>query len=173
MSDQSSTPCLSNSVWQAWDRSTACDILHDVYIPALRASVCYDRVAGYFTSTSLAVASQGFTALIKHQRHVRLVVGVDGYAHEQWAVFRDAENNRLVAAGSLNESKTALTLNAENLVVGCDWEGGQGRPVRRPGGRLLAAFRPREKQGEPGIWLARCRPSRKASSARRAHRARE
>ena len=48
---------------------------------------------------------------------------IDGYAHEKWAIFRDAEGNRLVAAGSLNESKTALTLNAENLVVRCDWEG--------------------------------------------------
>jgi len=175
---------LSDSVWQAWYRSTECDILHDFYIPALRASVRYDRVAGYFTSTSLAVASQGFTALIKHQGHVRLVVGgdldpedvraivdqddrkrladsllaelgglddwpetvtngmgllswmvqegylelrvalrvhretgeplsfsssVDGYAHEKWAVFRDADDNRLIVAGSINESKTALT----------------------------------------------------------------
>lgn len=191
-------PGLADSVWQPWYRSTECNILHDFYIPALRASVRYDRVAGYFTSTSLAVASQGFTALIKHQGHVRLVVGadldpedvraivdqddrkrladsllaelgsleawpdavsnglgllcwmvqegylelrvalrvhretgepltftsrVDGYAHEKWAVFRDAEGHRLVAAGSLNESKTALTLNAENVVVRCDWEG--------------------------------------------------
>lgn len=48
---------------------------------------------------------------------------IDGYAHEKWAIFRDAEKNRLVAAGSLSESKTALTLNAENVVVRCDWEG--------------------------------------------------
>ena len=191
-------PGLADSVWQPWYRSTECNILHDFYIPALRASVRYDRVAGYFTSTSLAVASQGFTALIKRQGHVRLVVGadldpedvraivdhgdrkrladsllaelgslqdwpdavsnglgllcwmvqegylelrvalrvhretgepltfasrVDGYAHEKWAIFRDAEGHRLVAAGSLNESKTALTLNAENVVVRCDWEG--------------------------------------------------
>jgi hypothetical protein len=53
MSGQPSNPCLSDSVWQAWYRSTECDILHDFYIPALRASVRYDRVAGYFTSTSL------------------------------------------------------------------------------------------------------------------------
>jgi hypothetical protein len=189
--------------WQPWYRSTECDILHDFYIPALRASARYDRVAGYFTSTSLAVASQGFTALIKHQGHIRLVVGadldpedvravvdrddrkhladallaelglnelgaledwpeaisnglgllswmvqegylelrvalrvhretgeplpftshIDGYAHEKWAIFRDAEGNRLIAAGSINESKTALTLNAENLMVRCGWEG--------------------------------------------------
>ena len=31
------------------------DILHDFYIPALKRAVRYDRVAGYFRSTSLAV----------------------------------------------------------------------------------------------------------------------
>ena len=55
MSSEPSNPCLSDSAWQAWYRSTECDILHDFYIPALRASVRYDRVAGYFTSTSLAL----------------------------------------------------------------------------------------------------------------------
>ncbi len=38
------------------------DILHDFYIPALQRSVSYWRVAGYFTSSSLAAASQGFSA---------------------------------------------------------------------------------------------------------------
>jgi len=38
------------------------DILYDFYIPALKRSVRYDRVAGYFRSSSLAAASQGFSA---------------------------------------------------------------------------------------------------------------
>ena len=36
------------------------DILHDFYIPALRHSVRYDWVAGYFRSTSLAATSKAF-----------------------------------------------------------------------------------------------------------------
>jgi hypothetical protein len=63
--------------WQPRDRSTTSDVLHDFYIPALRASVRYDRVAGYFRSTSLAAASQGFSALVENKGHVRLVVGAD------------------------------------------------------------------------------------------------
>jgi hypothetical protein len=39
------------------------------------------------------------------------------------AIFTDEDGNRLLAEGSLNESKTALVLNAENLSVHCDWEG--------------------------------------------------
>jgi hypothetical protein len=177
------------------------DILHDFYIPALQRSVQYDRVAGYFRSTSLAAASQGFSALVGRQGQMRLIVGAeldpddvraildgseerlaarlnaeldgaavwpegvrhgvellawmvvhgslevrvafrvhlatgeplavdaleDGYVHMKWAVFTDAQGNRLYAAGSLNESRTALSLNAENIDVHCDWQGERDR----------------------------------------------
>jgi hypothetical protein len=189
---------LKEKQWLPWYRSTQCSILHDFYIPALNSSRLYDRVAGYFRSTSLAIASQGFSAMIQRGGRIRLVVGADldpddvravvdqddrkllaeelirqlgqpgewpeavenglgllswmverghldirvalrrhretgeplpfasredGYVHEKWAIFEDEDGNRLLAEGSLNESKTALVLNAENLSVHCDWEG--------------------------------------------------
>ena len=49
------------------------DILHDFYIPALRSSVRYDRVAGYFRSSSLAAASRGFSAFAADGGRMRLV----------------------------------------------------------------------------------------------------
>jgi superfamily II DNA or RNA helicase len=177
------------------------DILHDFYIPALQRSIHYDRVAGYFRSTSLAIASQGFSAFVGRQGQVRLIVGADldpddvrailqgneerlttllnaeltqtsawpegvyrgvellawmiahgyldvrvafrvhlatgepltvdsledGYVHMKWAIFADAQGNRLYASGSLNESRTALSLNAENIDVHCDWQGERDR----------------------------------------------
>jgi len=177
------------------------DILHDFYIPALRRTVRYDRVAGYFRSSSLAAASQGFSAFVGRGGKMRLIVGADmapqdvqaildgiegrlaaalnaelenpeawseevtrgvellawmvahnylevrvafrvhaqtgeplalnavqdGYVHMKWAVFSDAEGNRLYVSGSLNESRTALTLNAENIDVHCDWYGERDR----------------------------------------------
>jgi superfamily II DNA or RNA helicase len=173
------------------------DILHDFYIPVLQHATHYDRVAGYFRSSSLAAASQGFSAFVGRQGTMRLIVGADlepqdvqailagtaerltatlsaalehpeawpeavtrgvtllawmvahgyldirvafrvhaqtreslpidalddGYVHMKWAVFTDAHGNRLYAAGSLNESRTALILNAENIDVHCDWHG--------------------------------------------------
>ena len=42
------------------------DILHDFYLPALNLVTRYDRVAGYFRSSSLAAASQGYTAFLRH-----------------------------------------------------------------------------------------------------------
>jgi hypothetical protein len=46
-------------------------ILYDFYIPALQHSVRYDRVAGYFRSTSLAAASQGYSTLVGRQGQMR------------------------------------------------------------------------------------------------------
>jgi hypothetical protein len=178
------------------DAGKPTDILHDFYLPALSRAVAYDRVAGYFRSSSLAAASQGYTAFLNHGGHMRLIVGADlqlqdvaailegnrqrlsdtlmnelsapdtwpddvrngvsllscmvasgqldmkvafrrsvstgkplavdstedGYVHEKWFVLGDADGNHLLGSGSLNESRTALSLNAENIDVSCDWE---------------------------------------------------
>jgi hypothetical protein len=173
------------------------EILRDFYLPALSRAVAYDRVAGYFRSTSLAAAAQGFEAFVRHQGKAKLVVGADldradvaailkgeearrdaallaalgipedwpedvregvgllawmvarerldvrvafrvhartgrpltpdsvadGYVHMKFAVLRDAHGDRLYISGSLNESRTALFLNAENIDVHCSWRG--------------------------------------------------
>ena len=170
------------------------DILHDFYIPALERSSHYDRVAGFFTSSSLAAASQGFSRFVAKGGHARFIVGTemrfddvrtimelsrerveqnllqeldapkswpddvedgvallawmvkhghlevrvglrthktsrtvesmeysgDGYLHEKWAIFSDGEDE-LYISGSLNESSTALSVNAENLNVQPSW----------------------------------------------------
>lgn len=175
------------------------EILRDFYIPALKLATRYDRVAGYFRSTSLAAASQGYTSFLGCGGKMRLIVGADlqlqdvaaiiagsdqklsdslmkelkhpedwsqevqngvallgamvasgqlevkvafrvssitnkpisvdstedGYVHEKWFIMYDDCGNRLYGSGSLNESRTALTLNAENIDVSCDWEGGR------------------------------------------------
>jgi len=177
------------------------NILDEFYIPALQRAVQYDRVAGYFRSSSLAAASQGFTAFADNNGKARLIAGADfnprdveailqasatsdptlleqallqnlngfeswpeevqrgvillanmvnqktleirvafrinaqtgkpitfdsqadGYVHEKWALFRDSQNRQIYINGSLNESRTALVLNAENIDVHCDWKG--------------------------------------------------
>lgn len=171
------------------------NVLQDFYIPALQRASRYDRVAGYFRSTSLAAASQGYTAFLQHGGTMRLITGADlllqdvaailhgnnqrlsdrlmaelespeswpqdvqsgvallgemvasgklevrvafrvnarsgeaiavnscedGYVHEKWFIMADEEGHRLYGSGSLNESRTALTLNAENIDIHCDW----------------------------------------------------
>ena len=70
------------------------DILHDFYLPALERSVKYDRVAGYFRSSSLAAASQGFTKFLANDGNMRMIVGAD-MALEDVAAILEGNNQRL------------------------------------------------------------------------------
>ncbi len=173
------------------------DMLHDFYIPALKRAVRYDRVAGYFRSTSLAAASQGYSQLVNQGGEIRMIVGSDlepedvsaalagdlarlekhlckeldgaeqwpeavqngmallawmianrrmqlkvafrisgitgkpiafdsvedGYVHEKWLILEDSDKHRMYVSGTLNESKTGLVYNAENVDIHCDWWG--------------------------------------------------
>lgn len=49
------------------------DIVQDFYEPVLADSVLYDRIAGFFTSTSLAVAARGMAKFIQNGGIMRLV----------------------------------------------------------------------------------------------------
>lgn len=47
--------------------------LTDFYIPVLENSIAYDRIAGYFSSTSLAVAARGIYGLINNNGKMRII----------------------------------------------------------------------------------------------------
>lgn len=52
------------------------DLLRDFYIPALGASVSYDRAVGFFSGAMLSFAAQGVSALVaRNDGRMRLVVG--------------------------------------------------------------------------------------------------
>lgn len=51
------------------------DVLNSVYIPVLSQAVLYHRLAGFFTSSSLAVAARGMSNFIKNNGKMKLVVG--------------------------------------------------------------------------------------------------
>ncbi len=49
------------------------DILNSFYVPCLSESVSYDRMAGFFTSSSLSVAAKGIAEFIKNDGTMRIV----------------------------------------------------------------------------------------------------
>ena len=49
------------------------DIIEDFYVPVLGASIQYDRIAGFFSSTSLAVAARGIADFIVNGGKMRLI----------------------------------------------------------------------------------------------------
>ena len=103
------------------ERLSACDFrtsygpaddrLNGFYIPALSCSVRYDRTAGFFSSTALAVAAAGVARLIAGGGTMRLLVGAqlseaDVQAIEQGRTLPDVVAERLVAA--LSEPQEAV-----------------------------------------------------------------
>ncbi len=79
----------------------ATDVLHEFYIPALERAVRYDRMAGYFRSSSLAAASQGYTAFLRHNGKMRMIVGADLLKQDVEAII--AGNNQRLEELLLNE----------------------------------------------------------------------
>lgn len=49
------------------------DLVRGFYVPVLSEAVRYDRVAGFFSSSSLAVAAKGIAKLIENKSRMRLV----------------------------------------------------------------------------------------------------
>jgi len=60
----------------AYDSDTH-DLLKEFYIPALSVSKKYFRTTGYFSSTSIKIASEGIRNLIKNGGTMRLITGVN------------------------------------------------------------------------------------------------
>ena len=58
---------------QACYESGTCDIIEDFYEPVLMSSVSYDRIAGFFSSSSLAIASRGLYGFIQNHGKMRLI----------------------------------------------------------------------------------------------------
>ena len=49
------------------------NIIEDFYIPVLDSSIQYDRIAGFFSSSSLVIASRGLYGFIKNGGKMRLI----------------------------------------------------------------------------------------------------
>ena len=54
-------------------RSSNCSIVQDFYIPCLERSIVYKRAVGFFSSTSMAIAAKGLTALINAGGKMQLI----------------------------------------------------------------------------------------------------
>ena len=78
--------------------TTSDDPLHTFYIPALSVSVRYDRMAGFFSSTALAVAAAGVAHLIANGGQMRLLVGAELYPEDVEALRRGHDLREVVAA---------------------------------------------------------------------------
>jgi hypothetical protein len=74
------------------------DRLHAFYIPALQASVRYDRMTGFFTSSALAIAAAGIAHLIAGAGHMRLLAGAQLQPEDVDAIREGHDLQEIVAA---------------------------------------------------------------------------
>lgn len=63
------------------------NVLEDFYIPVLAKSVRYDRLAGYFSSTTLATSAKGMADFIENDGKMRLVTSADIPEHDMQAII--------------------------------------------------------------------------------------
>ena len=74
------------------------DVLNEFYIPALSSSTRYRRLAGFFSSSALAVAARGIAGLIRNGGRMELVVGAKLRKVDVEAIKRGIEaRDRVIA----------------------------------------------------------------------------
>lgn len=89
------------------------DIIEDYYIPILKEAVQYDRIAGFFSSSSLAVAARGVADFISNGGKMRLICSPRLNNSDIEIVKKIAENN-----GDLRLTEFGLNLqDLENEFV--------------------------------------------------------
>lgn len=84
------------------------DIVEDYYIPVLEAAVKYDRIAGFFSSTSLAVAARGISDFITNGGRMRLITSPRLNAD-------DIEIVKKIASDDSSLSPDDFGLNLDNI----------------------------------------------------------
>ena len=72
-----------SSIYESKPTAEGMYLIDEFYVPALKRSIRYDRVAGYFSSSALAVASRGIDALLENDGEMRLIVGTELYSTDR------------------------------------------------------------------------------------------
>jgi len=104
------------------------NILLDFYIPVLSHSVGYNRLAGFFSSSSLAIAARGISKLIKNNGIMRLVVSPKLRKDDLDAIIlahKDPE--KVVEEKMLNELEKIEDVFIKNHVYALGWMVANGK----------------------------------------------
>ena len=104
------------------------DIVQDFYEPVLADSVLYDRIAGFFTSTSLAVAARGMAKFIQNGGIMRLITSPILSSEDIAIMQKVIDNANDITASELGLDLTNLqdTLISDH-VKALGWLLSQGR----------------------------------------------
>ncbi|MBP5440167.1 MAG: DEAD/DEAH box helicase family protein [Fibrobacter sp.] len=91
-------------------------ILHDFLLPAMNASISYDRVTSFYTIDSLIAISQGIDSLYKHRGKMRLIIGVHSFPEEMLDAIIKQEYLRNQIDEVRREIEEGIALISEELI---------------------------------------------------------
>jgi superfamily II DNA or RNA helicase len=83
--------------------STEDNILEDFYIPALTNSISYSRIAGFFSSTALAVAARGISYLIRSGGNMKIIAAARLSKEDITEIVSGEELNNTVSKSIIRE----------------------------------------------------------------------
>ncbi len=94
------------------------DVLGDFYIPALAKSIRYDRLAGFFSSSTLASAARGMADFIENDGKMRLVTSVE-ISEEDKRAMQDGTTKpqKAIADAFLKELEMADNLQRDHVAA--------------------------------------------------------
>jgi SNF2 family DNA or RNA helicase len=117
---------LTEREWNVGYRNEDGDLIELFYNPALECAVQYDRLTGYFSADSLALAARGIEALIANDGRMRLIVGLTLGPSEQEALTEGYDLRDQIAARLCAIDLTPPDARAQNGLEMLAWMIAQG-----------------------------------------------
>ena len=84
------------------------DILKKFYIPVLSKAIRYHRLAGFFSSSALAVAAKGIAEFIQNEGKMKIIVGAKLQKNDVEAIIEAKESAEKVLAETMLKDLTEI-----------------------------------------------------------------
>lgn len=82
-------------------RSDRCNLIQDFYLPCLGKATVYNRAVGFFSSTSMAAAARGLTAMIRAGGKMRLVASPCLFQEDAEAIAKGLRQREEIIVGAI------------------------------------------------------------------------
>ena len=135
------TLSLRSREWKPAYSDEEDDIVKDFLIPALENSIRYDRAAGFYSSTVLAVAARGITRLIRNGGRMRLITSVRLSEEDSNAINRGVSAEKTIEEAMQRDFSEPEDLTERSRLQALAWLVANGLleikvaiPVDRKGG---------------------------------------
>lgn len=79
------------------------DIVKNFYIPVLSEAKRYDRISGYFDSSSLAIAARGMGEFIKNGGHMRILCGTQLFPQDLEVIKNASDIEKIISDKFLDD----------------------------------------------------------------------